>query len=894
MKKSPFKFLDSYTKLDREIYFGRDREIEELYQKVFDSKLLLVYGVSGTGKSSLINCGLANKFLETDWLPLEVRRGGNILDSMTAVIKLASITKLDNQFETTGNFKKALKSLYLDHYRPIFFIFDQFEELFIYGDKEERKSFIRIIKSLLESDLQCRFIFIMREEYMAGVTEFERDIPTFFANRIRIEKMSNRNALEAIKEPCKVLNITLEENFAENLLEKLGPGGKDVELTYLQVFLDKVFRLAENESGDQEGQKVLSFTLSLLNKVGKVSDLLGNFLEDQISLMEDPDDAMTVMKAFVSGKGTKKPADETEAINNVCSLGKVISPEKVKEYIRSFVNLRVLRDKDDNGKYELRHDSLAEKIFEKFSTTEKELLEIRQMIENAFQYYLKRNILLSNDDLNYISGKDSLMNLNPELKIFLETSRKHQQNKIRTVKRLTFASAAMFFFMLIVLGYYDYIKVTRFKANNLAIKSVNQIPDPIEALNLAGHAWKKYQGVLQKEALFKSINSIGNYPQKDSILKNLSPSIIPVFDPAPHNIETANCSKDDRYVFGYGDSLIFIWNSNGKLERIIKAEHYPLVDMKLSDDGHYMGAISSDSLLTVWDSNGEKQSSIKINFNELNQKQMFKFTKDNNIAILSKDHDFIISNPSGKILQKFNKHKGKVNALDLSNDNKFIATASSDNSINIWYFNSVKKRYDFYNNINWHKNIVWSVAFSKSDLNIISTSADSATIVGNINNQIYYSIKGKNSFCFAEFTPNDRGLITTGYTFDNESIGRMSYAHYFRTPVTEIRNKYSISGNLPENDSGDFHLGFSYITFSNDDHYYICGDEDSYYLMDNWNVFENEIKLGWTLMEIKGSHPFFSHDGKYILSPSKMRIRVYIIDLEAITEITEKLAGLID
>ena len=68
--KSPFKFLDSYTKDDRAIFFGRDREIEELYHRVFESKIMLVYGVSGTGKSSLIHCGLANKFQDTDWLPL--------------------------------------------------------------------------------------------------------------------------------------------------------------------------------------------------------------------------------------------------------------------------------------------------------------------------------------------------------------------------------------------------------------------------------------------------------------------------------------------------------------------------------------------------------------------------------------------------------------------------------------------------------------------------------------------------------------------------------------------------------------------------------------------------------------------------------------------------------
>ena len=68
MTDSPFKFLDSYTREDKEIFFGRDREIEEMYQKVFEGKILLVYGISGTGKTSLINCGLANKFEDSDWL----------------------------------------------------------------------------------------------------------------------------------------------------------------------------------------------------------------------------------------------------------------------------------------------------------------------------------------------------------------------------------------------------------------------------------------------------------------------------------------------------------------------------------------------------------------------------------------------------------------------------------------------------------------------------------------------------------------------------------------------------------------------------------------------------------------------------------------------------------
>ena len=73
--RSPFKFLDSYTKEDHDIFFGRDKETEELYTTVFESKILLVYGVSGTGKTSLVNCGLANKFNDSDWLPISIRRG---------------------------------------------------------------------------------------------------------------------------------------------------------------------------------------------------------------------------------------------------------------------------------------------------------------------------------------------------------------------------------------------------------------------------------------------------------------------------------------------------------------------------------------------------------------------------------------------------------------------------------------------------------------------------------------------------------------------------------------------------------------------------------------------------------------------------------------------------
>ena len=473
--KSPFKFLDSYTKDDREIFFGRDREIEELYQRVFESKLMLVYGVSGTGKSSLIHCGLANKFQETDWLPLVIRRGANIINSMAGAIQAANITKQDGQFTTPAHFKKAIRSLYLDHYKPVFFIFDQFEELFIFGDKEERKSFVQIIKSLVESDLQCRLIFVMREEYMAGVTEFERYITTFFANRVRIEKMSHVNALEAIKEPCKVFNISLEEGFAETLLEKLSPGETDVELTYLQVFLDKIFRSATINYPTLQGvkQEGVSFTLELLSQIGNVSDLLGNFLDEQISLLDNPDEGLAILKSFVSVKGSRRQINPEEVSEYAQTLGQPLKESVLTGILQTFINLRILRDKDENGKYELRHDALATKIYEKITLVEKEILEIRQFIDNAYNNHKKRGVYLSPDDLNYIAPYESRLFLSKELSGLIDESRKRLTRAKRRRRTILITSAIALF--VVLTGFTFWALNEKRKADKAGIKQLESI-----------------------------------------------------------------------------------------------------------------------------------------------------------------------------------------------------------------------------------------------------------------------------------------------------------------------------------------------------------------------------------------------------------------------------------
>lgn len=636
--KSPFKFLDSYTKDDRDIFFGRDREIEELYQRVFESKLLLVYGASGTGKSSLIHCGLANKFRETDWLPLVIRRGGNLLSSMATVIESVSLTKQTDLIITDVQFKKAVRSLYLDYYKPLFFIFDQFEELFIFGTKEEDESFIKILKSLLSSDLQCKFIFILREEYLGWLSTFEKSISGFFDNRIRIEKMDIGHAKNAIEGPCKVNDIAIEEGFAENMLKNLCPPKEsEVELTYLQVYLDKIFKLASESNKDESNN--IKFRLSDLDKAGNVYDILGSFLDEQISHMPDPELAMTVLKAFVSARGTKRSANAEEIKEYALTTGKKIDEKTINDLLLSFVNLRILQDKDHTGRNELKHDALAAKIFEKVTLVEKELIDIKQFIESAHDNWEKRNVLLSDKDLSYIAPYEDKLYLNDGLKSFIAKSKREYLRVKHRRRNIFIASGISLLIIFAIFTIWALLERNKsqkmeiiananyFSASSKEMTSQN----PTKALRLANHAYElnpdhaNYQNLVtiysNNEFYYPIFNDKKYKYYEYKIIANNALALI--YQKSYYDFENF-CIE----LYSTDERLINKWDINQEV-------YY----WDVSSDQKSVVTVGTDSILNIYDQHGNLTIHKKLEIKEELEPIKLEFLPDSRDVII-----FLISN----------------------------------------------------------------------------------------------------------------------------------------------------------------------------------------------------------------------------------------------------------
>ena len=907
---SPFKFLDSYTKDDREIFFGREREIEELYHRVFESKIMLVYGVSGTGKSSLIHCGLANKFSETDWLPLVIRRGGNMVENMAGAISSASLTEQQSKFSNATDFKKGVRSLYLDHFKPVFFIFDQFEELFIFGDKEERRTFISIVKTLTESDLQCRFIFVMREEYMASISEFERYIPTIFSNRVRIEKMSNTNALEAIKGPCRFAGISFEEGFAEALLGKLSPESADVELTYLQVYLDKIFRMSESSKSTSTGN--ISFSIELLRKTGNVSDLLGSFLEEQIAKLDDPDNTLRVLKSFVSVKGTKKQMSLEEVSDFASSFGKKIDYPDLQVILQTFVNLRILRDKDDTGRYELRHDALATKIYEKITIVEKEILEIKHFIENAYANYEKRKIFLNPVDLSYISPYEDKLFLNKKLSDFINDSKREiSARKKAFTLTLRYSAAGLLIIIFSVIIYYFRSSVNA-KSEELSIEAYLQNDfSPSLSFQTALNAFNKdTASTIAIKALIDAFYSMmENGPYLDSIGNTVNPQK-EIFDFTPSNsdISMARFSEDGQYIYGFlEDNTINVWDKTGKLVFTIKDDLNPVVSIKLSKNNKNIGVVYLDSTAIVWNLKEDVIFRSHVVFDPLSPVDAIDFSPDKDILTMLKGNNRItVYNLEDSSSYELKGHTGEVNGSVFSPDGRFIASSSKDSTVIIWQYNDSTGIYEKVNRLEKFKAKVWSADFAENSKYILCVS-DSISYPVTI-----FSLTGKNVFKrrFYNDTIEKRFLSR----FPKNYYGRYFHANFVAKDeairISTFSDKISLSDSLSFDPSvkyrgydlhriiyskESFHLikMNKYLKFYGTDrkgeaidpnqlkYNYSFIDVSPKYFADNVSGTNYTLLTRLDRLPIRkfaGTNPLFSPDHNYLVCIDGKMLRLYPVD----------------
>ncbi|MEL7341414.1 MAG: hypothetical protein AAGM67_13115, partial [Bacteroidota bacterium] len=354
-------------------------------------------------------------------MDLFVRKRDNINQSLHQIVA-DKIREAKPDAEIPDDILEALQMLYLYNFIPVYLIFDQFEELFIFGDQEEQRAFFHFVERILSSDLPVKILLSMREEYIAFLSDFERQVPSLFEHRIRVEKMVRVNLTEVIEGTAQAYDIALlePERTVDAIIDNLSDK-KGVDLTNLQVYLDRLYRndLKRNPDAPQR-----SFDPDLVADVGELKDVLGDFLDEQTALLESEigkeQVPIDVLFSLVTDDGTKraqKPANITEALNR----RKAYQNKDVEYCVRRFAEMRIFRELED-GNVELAHDSLAAKIYDKVSIEEKTLRRVEKFVADRYAFYQSRDVLLTKDDVDYINPYLSKLDLSREEHQFIRKS----------------------------------------------------------------------------------------------------------------------------------------------------------------------------------------------------------------------------------------------------------------------------------------------------------------------------------------------------------------------------------------------------------------------------------------------------------------------------------------
>ncbi len=447
VKKYPFKFLDSYNHDDKDIFFGRDEEIKALYEMVFQNPIVLVYGASGTGKTSLIQCGLGGKFKSYDWLPLMVRRGSDINAALQKVLEDAggNSENFEQELDEANGKKltglaKLIRGVYLSQFKTIYLIFDQFEELYILGKKEEQDRFVESVKELLTMGQPVKMLFSIREEYLGHLSEFEKAVPQLFRKKLRVEPMYQDKVREVIigATSYEASNVRLKagktDQIAQAIFDKIKGKGKTltIQLPYLQVFLDNFYLTLTK---DENRQADAIFDMDTLNKMGDIGDVFSNFLEEQVLVINKklglrfPKTTTAlvwdILSPFATLEGTKEPLAKQNLYRET-GLDKAL----IDEAIESFMGSRILRYSQDTDQYEIAHDSLAKTIAEKRSEEQIAKLQIERLIKSQSSLKKENREPFSEKNLILIEGMMNKLTLSDEEKDLIKQS----QDKLKDDK----------------------------------------------------------------------------------------------------------------------------------------------------------------------------------------------------------------------------------------------------------------------------------------------------------------------------------------------------------------------------------------------------------------------------------------------------------------------------
>ena len=305
-RAEPFVGPRPFGEDDADRFFGRTAVTEELFALVSAFQTCVVYGESGTGKSSLIYAGLmpTARAAGMEVLPVARVQGAGV-EGWTGQgnpfvhYTLASWRQWEKWPEPPADEPTEISvPLSAPHDKDAYgdptirlAVFDQFEELFTAfpGHWEDRVPFLNDLARALREDRRLRLVFVVREDHLADVLDAVAELPDGLKAHLRLPRLDGDEAIEAIEGPVhRLTSIGFADGVVKALVTDLmtikvrrGTGaagetiGEYVEPVQLQVVCSELWRSLP------DGTKVV--TTDQVAKIGDPTSALARFYDNCVA-----------------------------------------------------------------------------------------------------------------------------------------------------------------------------------------------------------------------------------------------------------------------------------------------------------------------------------------------------------------------------------------------------------------------------------------------------------------------------------------------------------------------------------------------------------------------------------------------------------------------------------
>ncbi len=320
--RQPWMGLSSYRETDSELFFGREKETIELLRLVRGEVLTILFGPSGTGKTSLLNAGLFPRLREAGFLPVAIRLDHSTdnpdysaqvralitaaVDGTASPIEVQALAPPSAPDETLWEYLH--RNVFWDRRNnPVVPVlaFDQFEEIFTLSQsRAAAEQFHSGLADLVENYIPtlvrqwmeiyggalpfphqqpaCKVLLSLREDFVWRLDSLRKAMPSVMHNRFAITRMHGEQALSAVAEPGRGL---VEGHVARQIVRfvaaanqsRISSDGDELRLADLQAdpaLLSVVCRELNTRRIEQNKEQI---TEDLLEQAG--TNILDDFYE---------------------------------------------------------------------------------------------------------------------------------------------------------------------------------------------------------------------------------------------------------------------------------------------------------------------------------------------------------------------------------------------------------------------------------------------------------------------------------------------------------------------------------------------------------------------------------------------------------------------------------------